>query len=154
MNCVAGGEAAEYVYTARRNNSLSSSGRRLVFAFILTVSFGIAAAFSMVLGAWPILPFAGVEMAVLYVAFRYIDRHAGDYERITIRGDSVAVEVRDGTDIASFELSRYWAQVVCEHEGARLALRSHGREIEVGRHLCDEQRLEMARGLARELRRT
>jgi uncharacterized membrane protein len=154
MSCVAGGEAAEYVYTARRNNSLSSSGRRLVFAFILTVSFGIAAAFSMVLGAWPILPFAGVEMAVLYVAFRYIDRHAGDYERITIRGDSVAVEVRDGTDIASFELSRYWAQVVCEHEGARLALRSHGREIEVGRHLCDEQRLEMARGLARELRRT
>ena len=154
MSCVAGGEAAEYVYTARRNNSLSSSGRRLVFAFILTVSFGIAAAFSMVLGAWPILPFAGVEMAVLYVAFRYIDRHAGDYERITIRGDSVAVEVRDGTDIASFELSRYWAQVVCEHAGARLALRSHGREIEVGRHLCDEQRLEMARGLARELRRT
>ena len=154
MSCVAGGKAAEYVYIARRNNSLSSSGRRLVFAFILTVSFGIAAAFSMVLGAWPILPFAGVEMAVLYVAFRYIDRHAGDYERITIRGDSVAVEVRDGTDIASFELSRYWAQVVCEHEGARLALRSHGREIEVGRHLCDEQRLEMARGLARELRRT
>jgi len=154
MTCVAGGEAAEYVYTARRNNSLSTSGRRLVFAFILTVSFGIAAAFSLVLGAWPILPFAGVEMAVLYVAFRYIDRHAGDYERITIRGDSVAVEVRDGSDLACFELNRYWAQVVCEHEGTRLALRSHGREIEVGRHLCDEQRLEMARGLAQELRRT
>jgi uncharacterized membrane protein len=154
MNCVAGGEAAEYVYTARRNNSLSSSGRRLVFAFILTVSFGIAAAFSLAVGAWPILPFAGIEMVVLYVAFRYVDRHAADYERITIRGDSVAVEVREGTRIAHFELNRYWAQVVCEHEGAHLALRSHGREIEVGRHLCDEQRLEMARGLARELRRT
>ena len=154
MNCVAGGEAAEYVYTARRNNSLSSSGRRLVFAFILTVSFGIAAAFSVALGAWPILPFAGIEMVVLYVAFRYVDRHSADYERITIRGDSVAVEVREGARIAHFELNRYWAQVVCEHEGAHLALRSHGREIEVGRHLCDEQRLEMARGLARDLRRT
>jgi uncharacterized membrane protein len=154
MNCVAGGEAAEYVYTARRNNSLSSSGRRLVFAFILTVSFGIAAAFSLTFGAWPILPFAGIEMVVLYVAFRYVDRHSADYERITIRGDSVAVEVREGSRIAHFELNRYWAQVVCEREGAHLALRSHGREIEVGRHLCDEQRLEMARGLARELRRT
>ena len=154
MNCVAGEEAAEYVYTARRNNSLSSSGPRLVFAFILTVSFGIAAAFALVFGAWPILPFAGIEMVVLYVAFRYIDRHAGDYERITIRGDSVAVEVREGAELAHFELNRCWAQVVCEHEGARLALRSHGRRIEVGRHLCDEQRLEMARGLARELRRT
>ena len=58
-------------------------------------------------------------MVVLYVAFRYIDCHAGDYERITIRGDSVAVEVRDGIRVACFELNRYWAQVVCEHDGAR-----------------------------------
>jgi uncharacterized membrane protein len=153
MNCVAGGGTADYVYTARRNNSLSSSGRRLVFGFILTVSFGIAAAFSLGFGAWPIMPFAGIEMVVLYVAFRYVDTHADDYERITIKGDSVAVEVREGGRVVHVELNRYWAQVVCEREGAHLALRSHGREIDVGRHVCDEQRIEMARGLARELRR-
>jgi hypothetical protein len=33
-----------------------------------------------------------------------------------------------------------------------LALRSHGREIEVGRHLCEEQRFSMAQELTRELR--
>jgi uncharacterized membrane protein len=153
MNRVAGEETAEFVFTARRNNSLSSSGRQLAFGFILTVSLGIAAAFSLVFGAWPILPFAGVEMVVLYVAFRYIDRHSGDYERITIRGDSVAVEVREGTQVSHFRLQRCWAQVVCEPEGARLALRSHGREIQLGRHLCDTQRLEMARDLSRQLRR-
>ena len=54
--------------------------------------------------------------------------------------------------MSRLELSRYWAKVVCEAEGSRLALRSHGREIEVGRHLCEEQRLEMARDLKRELR--
>ena len=151
MDYVAGGETAEYVFTARRNNSLSSSGRLLVFGFILTVSLGIAAAFSLIFGAWPILPFAGIEMGVLYLAFRYVDRHAGDYERITIRGDSVAVEVREGRGVTRFELNRCWARLVCE--GPRLALRSHGREIEVGRHLCEEQRLDMARDLARELRR-
>ena len=78
MNCVAGGKTAEYDYTARRNNSLSSIGRQFVFGFILTVSLGIAVAFSLVFGAWPIMPFAGIEMAVLYFAFRYIDRHADD----------------------------------------------------------------------------
>jgi uncharacterized membrane protein len=154
MNRIAGEETAEFIYTARRNNSLSTSGRQLVFGSILTVSLGIAAAFSIVFGAWPILPFAGVEMAVLYVAFRYIDRHSGDYERITIQGDSVAVEVREGTQVSRFRLQRCWAQVVCESEGARLVLRSHGREIEVGRHSCEEQRLEMARDLSLELRRT
>jgi uncharacterized membrane protein len=156
MNFVAGGGiekcATEFVYTARRNNSLSSIGRRFVFGFILTVSLGIAVAFSLVFGAWPILPFAGIEMAVLYLAFRYIDRHAGDYERITIRGDSVAVEVREGSRVTRQELNRCWAQVVCEGGHARLALRSHGREVEVGRHLSDDQRAEMALELRRELR--
>ena len=152
MKCVAGGETAEYVYTARRNNSLSSSGRRLVFVFILAVSLGIAAVFSLAFGAWPIMPFAGLEMTVLYFAFRYMDRHAADYERVTVRGGSIAVEVREGTQVNRLELSRYWAKIVCDQDRARLALRSHGREIEVGRHLCEEQRLAMARELRRELR--
>jgi uncharacterized membrane protein len=151
MDQVAGGEAASYVYTARRNNSLTSSGRLLVFGFILAVSLGIALVFSLAFGAWPILPFAGIEMGVLYLAFRYVDRHAADYERITIRGDDVAVEVREGKEVRRFSFNRCWAQVVCE--GPRVALRSHGREIEVGRHLCEEQRVEIARDIRRELRR-
>jgi uncharacterized membrane protein len=154
LKCVAGGEAAEYVYTARRNNSLSSSGRLLVFGFILVVSVGIAAAFSVLLGAWPILPFAGLEMAVLYFAFRYMDTHAADFERITISGGRVAIEVRDGRQVRCMELSRYWANIVWAADGSRVALRSHGREIEFGRHLCEEQRLEMARELRRELKNT
>ena len=153
MSRVAGGGSAEYVYTARRNNSLSSSGRLFVFSFILTVSLGIALAFSLLLGAWPILPFAGLEMVVLYLAFRYIDRHASDYERITIRGDDVAVEVHEGRKVTRLEMNRSWAQVVCARDGSRLALRSHGREIEVGRHLCNAERSDMARELARELHR-
>jgi uncharacterized membrane protein len=143
MSRVAGVESADYVYTARRNNSLSSSGRLFVFSFILTVSLGIALAFSLLLGAWPILPFAGLDM----------DRHAGDDERITIQGDNVAVEVQEGRHVTRLELNRYWARVVCDADGGRLALRSHGREIEVGKYLCAGERADMARELARELRR-
>jgi uncharacterized membrane protein len=99
------------------------------------------------------MTFAGIEMVVLYLAFRYIDRHAGDYERITIRGDRVSVEVREGSDVTRFELNRCWAQVVWQSERGRVALRSHGREFEVGRHLCEEQRSSVARELARELKR-
>ena len=152
MKCVAGGETAEYVYTARRNNSLSSSGRQLVFGFILFVSLGIATGFYVVFDAWPILPYAALEMTVLYLAFRYMDRHAGDHERITIKGNTVAIEVHEGSSVTRLELNRYWAQVVCDAGGARLALRSHGREIPVGRHLCEERRLELGRELKRELR--
>ena len=151
MKCVAGGETAEYVYTARRNNSLSSSGRQLVFGFILFVSLGIATGFYVVFDAWPVLPYAALEMTVLYFAFRYMERHAADYERITIREGTVAIERHDGARVTRLELNRYWATVVCD--GGRVALRSHGCEIPVGLHLCEERRLQMARDLGRELRR-
>jgi len=59
--------------------------------------------------------------------------------------------VHEGQSVTRHELNRYWAKVVCSAEGSRLALRSHGREIELGRHLCEEQRLVMAQDLRREL---
>ena len=151
MTGVVRGEAAEYVYIARRNNSLSSSGRLRVFGFILVVSLGIAAGFSLVFGAWPILPFAGIEMAVLYAAFRYVDVHAADHERITIRGNTVSIEVHEAKSVVRREMNRYWARVVCAADGSHLSLRSHGHDTEIGRYLCEAERREMARELAREL---
>ncbi len=73
-DCIDQSHATEFKRVARRNNSLSSTGRLHVFAFIFVVSAGIAAAFAY-FGAWLILPFAGIEMLVLYLAFRYIERH-------------------------------------------------------------------------------
>jgi len=142
--------AAGYSIVARRNNSLTSTGRLLVFGFIFAVSIGIALAFAA-LGAWMILPFAGLEMLVLYLAFRYIDRHAGDYERIEVTGERVQIEFNEAGRTQHHEFNRSWAQVVVSGEGSRLALRSHGREFEIGRHVNDEQRLQIARELRRQL---
>jgi len=152
MKCVAGGETAEYVYTARRNNSLSTSGRQLVFGFILCVSLGISTGVYVLFDAWPVLPYSAIEMTALYFAFRYMERHAADYERITIRGGTVAIESHEGPHVTRLELNRYWAKVVCDAHGSGLALRSHGREVPLGRHLCEERRLDLAHELKRELR--
>ena len=143
-------EASGYTLVARRNNSLSSTGRLAVFVFIFTVSVGIALAFAM-LGAWLILPFAGLEMLVLYLAFRYVDRHAADYERIAIARDKVEVEFCEAGTHVQHEFNPCWAQVVVSGDGSRLALRSHGRELEIGRHLSGEQRLKIARELKQQL---
>jgi uncharacterized membrane protein len=150
MACVDAGTAAYFSLTARRNNSLSSSGRLLVFGFVFFVSVGIGLALALVFGAWPIVPYAGLEMLVLYLAFRHIDRHAGDYERFAIAGDRLQVEVQDGAQLNRFECNRHWARIVYEKSG-RLAVRSHGREFEIGRHLSEQQRLSVARQLEFEL---
>ena len=145
-------QAAGCSIVARRNNSLSSSGRLLVFVFIFVVSIGIALVFAA-LGAWLILPFAGLEMLVLYLAFRYVDRHARDYERIEVTGERVEVERFEAGETRHHEFNRSWAQVVVRGDGSRLALRSHGRELEIGRYVSDEQRLHIARELEWQIRR-
>jgi len=144
-------QAAGFTIVARRNNSLSSTGRLSVFVFIFAVSIGIALAFAA-LGAWMILPFAGLEMLVLYLAFRYVDRHAGDYERIELAGNRLEVERVEAGRTRHHEFNRSWARIVVSGDGSRLALRSHGREIEIGRYVNHEQRLSIARELERQLR--
>lgn len=122
--------------------------------FIFSVSLGIAIGFFLVWGAWLVLPFAGLEMTVLYLAFRYIDRHAGDYDRVVIAGSSVSIEVMEGGTVCRYELNRYWAQLVAGGGEERVALRSHGKEVEIGRHLCVDQRKSVARDLTRYLRKS
>ena len=147
-------QGADHLFVARRNNSLSSTDRRWIFACVFAFSMTIALAFAA-FGAWPVMPFTGLEMAVLYAAFRYVDRHAADYEIIEIRDDCVRLETRVGSQVQSMEFNRHWAQLVTK-EGAgesRLALRSHGREIEFGRHLTSQDRERVARAIRRQLRR-
>jgi uncharacterized membrane protein len=44
-----------------------------VFGVILAVSFGIALVLALVFGAWLVLPYAGLERVLLYLALRCLD---------------------------------------------------------------------------------
>lgn len=133
---------AECTILARPNCSLSPAARHFSLCFIASVSFGIAMVFAW-LGAWLILPFAGLEVGLLAWAFRHLACHANDYEKITIRDDCLLVESRDADKVSRHEFSRHWAQVVSvsDSSGARqVALRSHGRQVEVGKCLTPDAR--------------
>jgi len=154
MECTDVREPGEFLLIARRNNSLSATGRALVLGSLVLITLAISLAFAL-FGAWLVLPFAGAEVGVLCIAFRCMQRQAADFESLAIKGDRVLVERWDRGKMSRYELNRYWAQVVL-HRGAApgrsvLALRSHGREIEFGRHLTEEQRHALARTLRRQL---
>jgi uncharacterized membrane protein len=144
-----------FVLVARRNNSLSARGSRIVLGSFFAIAFAISLAFALQ-GAWLILPFAGAEVAMLYLAFRVMARHAGDYESISISADRVLIERSERGRLDRHEFSRYWARVVLERSvpgrGDVLAVRSHGRQVEFGRHLTEEQRRRVAQTLQHELR--
>lgn len=142
--------SVDYKIIARPNRSLSAQGMVKVVAIIASFSLVVALGFSLV-GAWMVLPFAGLEVLALAYAFYFINCHADDYESITIEGDSLAVEKRNYKNTSQIVFNRYWARVLLrELPGGEqsLLLRSHGKEIEFGRRFMNnDQRLALAKQL-------
>jgi uncharacterized membrane protein len=62
---------------AKRRCSISPLGLALVFGGLAALTLSIGAAFAA-LGAWLILPFAGLEVAGLCAAFWVVARRAAD----------------------------------------------------------------------------
>jgi uncharacterized membrane protein len=61
----------------KRNCSMSPVGLALAFAALAAVTLAIGAGFAFV-GAWLVLPFAGLEALMLAVAFFVYARRAGE----------------------------------------------------------------------------
>lgn len=142
--------AEGFCIVARPNCSLSARGMVRVVALIASFSLVVAIGFSLA-GAWLVLPFAGLELLALGYAFYFVHCHAGDYESITIVGDSLAVEKRHYKNVSRTVFNRYWAQVLLQElPGGEwsLLLRSHGKEVEFGRYFMNnDQRLALAKEL-------
>jgi len=138
-----------YVHHTVPNRSLGRRGRRLFLAMIATTTAAISAAMAMI-GAWPVMPFAGAEVLLLMLAFRVVASHDADFERLEIGEHEVSVERRDAKNVTRFVAHRPWARVVMRTRGARctLGLAYAGRVVPLGRLLSDEGR----RKLAQELR--
>ena len=117
-----------------------------VFAALAAVVLVIGGAFAAA-GAWLVLPFAGLEVLALGVAFLLHARHAADYERIELEPGRVAIEVTEGARTTRYELRG--ARVSMEH--GRIVLRAAKEEMEIGRYLGAEARAELAAELQQKL---
>ena len=137
---------AEFTFFRRHCSSLDWRLLHLVFGslalFLTLVAVGFAIA-----GAWLVIPFAGFEIAGLGFAAWWTAKRSGDFERLAFDGDRVLVEIREQGQSRQFEFNRCWVRLVSGKAGM-FTLRSHGREVAIGR-FCGEQ---SRQALARELR--
>ncbi len=137
----------------RPNCSLSVRGARVFFASACLVPFGMGGVFAWK-GFWPILPFAGLEMALLAWALKVSLERRFHRQTITVTEAQVRVESCDERGSAQVVFPRHWAQVKLRRPAARLhpsrlTIESHGRQYELGGFLTEEER----RGLALRLQR-
>ena len=137
-----------YVHLSTPNRSLGIAARRWVLAGISAPPLLVAAG-ATALGAWPVMPFAGLEVALVALAFRELGRHDADFERLEIGGREVRVEVREAQYVTRFVAHLPWARVVMRERGMRCTLRLAyaGRTVPLGRMMSDEGRRRLADNL-------
>jgi uncharacterized membrane protein len=136
------------------NQSLTWCESLVFFAAIALLSLAVALLFSLQ-GYWPILPFAGLELADLGVAF-YLAAHSGRRRQVvTITADRIWIEkgrLRSrssggGPDCCQ-DFPRAWARVELvrpRHDWypSRLKIGASGRTAVVGEFLTDAEREEL-----------
>ena len=144
--------APQLCLVARRNNSLSRRARWTVFATLAGVSLTLAMGFALA-GAWLVLPYSCIELAVLAGAFAYIERRSGDFERLTVLEDRVVAERSIGGRRECCEWNRRWLTVrmTPARPGGveRIALCGAGVEWEFGATLPEAERGAVAQALQR-----
>jgi uncharacterized membrane protein len=134
------------------NCSLSPRGARLFFIAVCVPTFGIAGA-ATVLGFWPILPFAGAEIALLGWALYTNMQRRFEHENIDVSETQVVIEYSRG-ETKRFVFPRHWARVKIRRpksplQRSQLVIESHGRSCEVGEFLSEEERQRLAAELRR-----
>lgn len=98
----------------------------------------------LALGAWPILPFMAVDLALLWWAFRVSYAAGGGHERVTLADDAVTLlRVSPQGVEKRFGFEAYWARIVVEETplgDAHVFLAARGRRVCVGGFLSAPER--------------
>ena len=139
--------AALFEVTLRPHRSLPPAG---FFAFMLLVaaaSFGAGVGF-VLMGAWPVTGFFGLDVLLLYGAFRLNYRSGRMRETLSLEGDILTVErisVRGERRFWTFQ--PFWLRVLLIDTGAdgnRLVLTSHGRSLTIAGFISPDERRVLA----------
>ncbi len=136
------------------HRSLGRRGFRVLMGVVVLANLTIAGVFAAG-GAWPVVPFCGLDVLVLWLAFRANYRSARLYERIRLTDSDLTVQrVAWRKPEKRWTFQPYWLRVSMDdpprHE-SQVTLSSHGQSVVVGAFLSPEERGDFARALTRAL---
>jgi uncharacterized membrane protein len=141
-------EAFRALLTPHR--SLGPAGFLILMAALGVVSFIAGVAF-LLMGAWPVLGFFGLDVLLIYVAFRLNYRSGRLYETVELTPARFTLtRVHPSGRQERFDCNPYWARVsLRQWPDGRTALSvvSQGRELAFARFLTDRERRDLAEAL-------
>jgi uncharacterized membrane protein len=146
------GEPTIFSATITPYRSLGSGGFVVLMLVISGISF-VAGMVFFIAGAWPVFGFFGLDVLLVYWAFRANYRAAAAYEQVTVTPSELTVrKVSHRGRIAEWTLNPVWTrldkQTHEEYGVERLFLESRGRRLTIATCLGPAEKEEFATALA------
>jgi uncharacterized membrane protein len=139
------------------NRSLPNAGFIAVMAIFIGANmvFGV---YFFLIGAWPVIGFCGLDVFLVWLAFKLSYRQGRLRERVRIApGDMRVSRVLPSGHESRWRIEPFWARVVIDnpasHE-ARIRVVSKGRSLVLASFLSPDERMTFGRALDKALART
>ena len=134
------------------HRSLSRKGFLILMTVLGLISFATGTAF-LLAGAWPVFGFCGLDVLLIYFAFRLSYRRAKAYEQVTVTPSELTVrQVSHHGRINEWTLNPLWVKldrvVHAEFGIERLFLVSHGRRLAIAGFLGPQEKESFALALS------
>jgi uncharacterized membrane protein len=134
------------------HRSLGRTGFVVLMCLIGGISF-VAGLVFFIAGAWPVMGFFGLDVLLVYIAFKVSYRSAAAYEQVTMTPSTLTVrKVSHRGKVAEWTLNPVWVRLKREANEEfgleRLFLVSHGRRLPVATFLGPQEKASFASALS------
>jgi uncharacterized membrane protein len=134
------------------HRSLGRTGFIVLMCLIGGISF-VAGLVFFIAGAWPVMGFFGLDVLLIYIAFKVSYRTAAAYEQVTMTPSTLTVrKVNHRGKVAEWTLNPLWVRLQREANEEfgieRLFLVSHGRRLPVATFLGPREKANFASALS------
>src|ERR1700704_3860632 len=133
------------------HRSLNRTGFLVLMGFLSAVSFAAGLAF-LLMGAWPVFGFFGLDVLAIYWAFKVNFRDARATEEIRVTSSELRVRrVSHRGHVVEWVLNPLWVQLDQKRHAEfgieRLYLVSRGRRVSIARFLGADEKASFAKAL-------
>ena len=133
------------------HRSLNRTGFLVLMAFVSLISFGAGLAF-LLMGAWPVVGFFGLDVLAIWWAFRINFRHARASEQISVTPSELRVRrVSHRGHVVEWVLNPLWVQLDQKADAEfgieKLYLLSKGRRVSIASFLGPDEKASFAKAL-------
>jgi uncharacterized membrane protein len=142
--------------TIAPHRSLSPFGFAILLGVVAAMNLAVGFLF-WYLGAWPVVGFMGVDVALIYLAFRWSYRRTRRHEDLLVTASDLQLSrFAENRLIERISFPRRFVHVDLDHDHnrelvGRLYLRSRGHAHEIASFLGGHERLALAEALNRAL---